>query len=179
MDGKTKGFFESNKKTPCQCEFNTDGGSFYCSRHKCDKSKHLHSLCKNSQRYFDLWEKNEGPLQDRLGMEDRVRPEQVVKRPTTDFIKVEKRTGFFDTKEEAKRETGFFDAEEYFMGDNEIPKESRGLGDTVAKFTKVTGIKKLVKKVRGGKCRCTERQAILNRLFPYGGKPKKIKGFFE
>jgi hypothetical protein len=70
------------------------------------------------------------------------------------------------------------------MGDPEIPKKSRGLGDTIAKITKATGIKKAVKTVFGAfnkDCGCSERQAKLNRMFPYEGAepPTKTKGFFE
>jgi len=49
-------------------------------------------------------------------------------------------------------------------------KKSKGLGDTVAKFTKATGIKKVVdtvSKVTKKPCNCGERQDNLNRLFPY------------
>ena len=52
-------------------------------------------------------------------------------------------------------------------------KESAGLGDTVAKFTKATGIKKIVEvfnSVTGSDCNCDERQEKLNKLFPYNGK---------
>ena len=48
--------------------------------------------------------------------------------------------------------------------------KSRGLGDTVAKFTKATGIKKVVdtvSKVTKKPCNCGKRQDNLNRLFPY------------
>ena len=47
---------------------------------------------------------------------------------------------------------------------------SRGLGDTVAKITKATGIKAVVDKVSdmtGKPCGCDERRDSLNRLFPY------------
>tara|TARA_R100001594_G_scaffold149116_1_gene206015 strand:+ start:44 stop:253 length:210 start_codon:yes stop_codon:yes gene_type:complete len=49
-------------------------------------------------------------------------------------------------------------------------KKSRGLGDTVAKITKATGIKKVVNTVAkktGKDCGCAKRQNTLNRLFPY------------
>ena len=44
--------------------------------------------------------------------------------------------------------------------------ESKGLGDTIEKFTQATGIKKLSDKIPGG-CGCKSRKATLNRLFPY------------
>jgi len=49
-------------------------------------------------------------------------------------------------------------------------KKSKGLGDTVAKITKATGIKKVVDtvaKATGKDCGCNKRQDTLNRLFPY------------
>ena len=48
--------------------------------------------------------------------------------------------------------------------------KSKGLGDTVAKITKATGIKKVVdtvSKTVKKDCGCGERQDTLNRLFPY------------
>jgi len=48
--------------------------------------------------------------------------------------------------------------------------KSKGLGDTIEKITKATGIKKVVDKVSevtGKDCGCAKRQDTLNRLFPY------------
>jgi len=48
--------------------------------------------------------------------------------------------------------------------------KSKGLGDTVEKFTKMTGIKKLVEIIEvetGGGCGCDERKDKLNEIFPY------------
>jgi hypothetical protein len=47
--------------------------------------------------------------------------------------------------------------------------ESKGLGDTIEKFTKATGIKKLADKIPGG-CGCHKRKNILNHYFPYNNK---------
>ena len=53
---------------------------------------------------------------------------------------------------------------------------SRGLGDTVAKITKATGIEKVVKTVTkavtgADECSpCKQRQDTLNRVFPYNNK---------
>jgi hypothetical protein len=47
---------------------------------------------------------------------------------------------------------------------------SRGFGDTVEKFTKATGIKRVVNtvaKATGKPCGCGERRDALNRMFPY------------
>tara|TARA_R100001463_G_scaffold83819_6_gene138381 strand:+ start:3582 stop:3782 length:201 start_codon:yes stop_codon:yes gene_type:complete len=47
---------------------------------------------------------------------------------------------------------------------------SRGLGDSIEKITKATGIKAVVdkvSKVTETPCGCKERRDTLNRLFPY------------
>ena len=49
-------------------------------------------------------------------------------------------------------------------------KKSKGLGDTIEKITKATGIKKVVDKiseVTGKDCGCEERKEVLNNFFPY------------
>ena len=48
---------------------------------------------------------------------------------------------------------------------NNIMK-SKGLGDSVEKFTKATGIKKLVDSVTND-CGCNKRKNALNKAFPY------------
>lgn len=47
--------------------------------------------------------------------------------------------------------------------------KSKGLGDSVEKLTKFTGIKSLVKKMNKGKdCgECNKRKETLNKKFPY------------
>ena len=48
--------------------------------------------------------------------------------------------------------------------------KSRGVGDTMEKFTRFTGIKKAVdavSKSTGVPCGCDERRDTLNRVFPY------------
>jgi hypothetical protein len=42
----------------------------------------------------------------------------------------------------------------------------KGLGDTIEKITKVTGIKSIVSNLHPG-CRCKERKEKLNKMFPY------------
>lgn len=52
----------------------------------------------------------------------------------------------------------------------ELNKKSKGLGDSIEKFTKATGIKRVVEKVAeatGKPCGCSERRDSLNRKFPY------------
>ena len=48
--------------------------------------------------------------------------------------------------------------------------KSKGLGDTIEKITKATGIKKVidkVNKVTGKDCGCDKRKQTLNDIFPY------------
>ena len=54
--------------------------------------------------------------------------------------------------------------------ENKEKEKSKGLGDTIAKITEATGIKKVVEtvaKATGKDCGCGKRQDTLNRLFPY------------
>ncbi len=49
-------------------------------------------------------------------------------------------------------------------------KKSRGLGDSIEKFTSATGIKSMVNKVSKAinkDCGCSERRDTLNRVFPF------------
>jgi len=45
--------------------------------------------------------------------------------------------------------------------------KSKGLGDSIEKALKATGIDKVAKKVLGEDCGCEERKQKLNKLFPY------------
>lgn len=52
----------------------------------------------------------------------------------------------------------------------ELNNKSKGLGDSIEKFTTATGIKKVVaavSKITGKPCGCSERKDTLNRVFPY------------
>ena len=51
-----------------------------------------------------------------------------------------------------------------------ILKEDKGLGDTIERVTKATGIKKVVDtvaKATGKDCGCGKRKKTLNKIFPY------------
>ena len=53
--------------------------------------------------------------------------------------------------------------------------KSRGLGDSIEKFTKATGIKTVVDSVAEGlniPCGCEGRRDALNILFPYKNKKR-------
>lgn len=59
------------------------------------------------------------------------------------------------------------------MPQQQQPNKSKGLGDTIEKFTTATGIKKVVDtvaKATGKDCGCKERRDALNRAFPYQDK---------
>tara|TARA_R100001163_G_scaffold18198_1_gene16095 strand:- start:610 stop:765 length:156 start_codon:yes stop_codon:yes gene_type:complete len=48
--------------------------------------------------------------------------------------------------------------------------KSRGLGDSIEKFTKASGIKNIVDNVSKGlniPCGCSGRRDALNKIFPY------------
>ena len=52
-------------------------------------------------------------------------------------------------------------------------EKSKGLGDTIQKITKATGIKKVVdtiSEVTQNPCNFGKRKDTLNRLFPYNNK---------
>ena len=56
--------------------------------------------------------------------------------------------------------------------------KSKGLGDSIEKITKATGVKRMVDTVSEGlniPCGCEGRQKAMNTLFPYtrGGKQYK------
>lgn len=56
---------------------------------------------------------------------------------------------------------------------NNKNNKSKGLGDTIEKFTTATGIKKVVDNIAektGKPCGCEKRRDALNKMFPYAGK---------
>ena len=57
------------------------------------------------------------------------------------------------------------------MNNNNINNRSRGLGDSIAKFAKATGINSLAQmgaRAVGKKdCGCNKRKEALNKAFPY------------
>tara|TARA_R100000781_G_C4080688_1_gene127600 strand:+ start:203 stop:571 length:369 start_codon:yes stop_codon:yes gene_type:complete len=57
-----------------------------------------------------------------------------------------------------------------------MKNKSKGLGDTIDKFTEKTGIKKIVKAIAGDDCGCEDRKRKLNQLFP---NFKNIRQFTE
>ena len=58
--------------------------------------------------------------------------------------------------------------------DGNVNVMDKGLGDTIARVTKVTGIKKVVdtiSKITNIDCGCPNRQDMINKAFPYKQKP--------
>ena len=51
--------------------------------------------------------------------------------------------------------------------DLENQNKSKGVGDTIEKFTHMTGIKKMVEFIDGEDCGCDERKKKLNKVLPY------------
>jgi hypothetical protein len=58
-------------------------------------------------------------------------------------------------------------SKEYREWKKKHAEASEGLGDTVEKITKATGIKKAVKFLAGEDCGCDERKEKLNQIFRY------------
>ena len=87
------------------------------------------------------------------------------------YIELEKE-GYYDTVD--KRSKDYREYKKWLnksisyesLKDN-VENQPKGFGDTVAKITEVTGIKKLVKLIAGDDCGCDERKEILNRKFKY------------
>jgi len=64
------------------------------------------------------------------------------------------------------------------MSDN----KSKGLGDSIEKITKATGIKKVVDtvaKATGKDCGCKKRRDSLNRAFPYNPRGSWLSERFK
>lgn len=63
------------------------------------------------------------------------------------------------------------------MEQEQIKKPDRGLGDTIARYTAMTRIDRLAQRVAvavGAKdCGCSDRQNLLNEIFPYIKNIKK------
>jgi hypothetical protein len=56
-----------------------------------------------------------------------------------------------------------------------MTQKSKGLGDSVEKVLKATGIDKVAKKVLGDDCGCEGRKEKLNKIFPY----KNVRQFTQ
>ena len=71
-----------------------------------------------------------------------------------------------DYREYKKWEAAYLE-KNYKKLKEDVVNKSKGLGDSVAKITKATGITKVVKALVGEDCGCDERKNKLNKIFKY------------
>ena len=102
-------------------------------------------------------------------------------RPDNYYLELEKQ-GYYETIDKRSKDYREYKewkaskrSEDYNKLKQNIESQSKGVGDTVAKITKATGVDKLVKFIAGEDCGCDERQVKLNKLFSY----KKINCISE
>jgi len=148
--GREKPTEDVHGETGCDCIFNEGDSQIFCPRHNIMKTPHHYNLCKNRRDYFQKWEEGNGPFQ-------------------TPGSNAQIKAGTVKTSEEIQKE----------REEEEKSQESRGLGDTIEKITKATGIKAVVDaftKTSGKDCGCEGRKEWLNNKIPYR---RKTKGFFE
>jgi hypothetical protein len=97
-------------------------------------------------------------------------------KPDKYYLELEKK-GYFDTIDKRSKDYREYKewrlaqieviSEEYAALKENIEKQPKGFGDTIAKITKATGIDKVVKFIAGDDCGCDERQALWNKEFKY------------
>ena len=102
-------------------------------------------------------------------------------RPDNYYLELEKQ-GYYETIDKRSKDYREYKewkaskrSEDYNKLKQNVETQSNGVGDTVAKITKATGVDKLVKFIAGEDCGCDERQVQLNKLFSY----KKINCISE
>jgi tyrosine-protein phosphatase YwqE len=102
-------------------------------------------------------------------------------RPDNYYLELEKQ-GYYETIDKRSKDYREYKewkaskrSEDYSKLKQNVEAQSKGVGDTVAKITKATGVDKLVKFIAGEDCGCDERQVQLNKLFTY----KKINCISE
>ena len=102
-------------------------------------------------------------------------------RPDNYYLELEKQ-GYYETIDKRSKDYREYKewkaskrSEDYSKLKQNVETQSKGVGDTVAKITKATGVDKLVKFIAGEDCGCDDRQVKLNKLFSY----KKINCISE
>jgi len=102
-------------------------------------------------------------------------------RPDNYYLELEKQ-GYYETIDKRSKDYREYKewkaskrSEDYNKLKQNVEAQSKGVGDTVAKITKATGVDKLVKFIAGEDCGCDERKIKLNKLFTY----KKINCISE
>jgi len=94
-------------------------------------------------------------------------------KPNNYYLELEKQ-GYYETIDKRSKDYREYKqwkaskrSEDYNNLKQKVENQSKGVGDTVAKITKATGVDKLVKFIAGEDCGCDERQVKLNKLFTY------------
>jgi hypothetical protein len=94
-------------------------------------------------------------------------------KPNNYYLELEKQ-GYYETIDKRSKDYREYKqwkaskrSEDYNNLKQKVESQSKGVGDTVAKITKATGVDKLVKFIAGEDCGCDERQVKLNKLFTY------------
>ena len=102
-------------------------------------------------------------------------------KPDNYYLELEKQ-GYYETIDKRSKDYREYKEwkaskinENYSKLKQNVETQSKGVGDTVAKITKATGVDKLVKFIAGEDCGCDDRQIQLNKLFSY----KKINCISE
>ena len=102
-------------------------------------------------------------------------------KPDNYYLELEKQ-GYYETIDKRSKDYREYKewnktkmSKDYEALKDNVAKQSEGVGDTVAKITKATGVDKLVKFIAGEDCGCDDRQEKLNKLFTY----KKINCISE
>lgn len=102
-------------------------------------------------------------------------------KPDNYYLELEKQ-GYYETIDKRSKDYREYKewkaskiSEDYNKLKQNVETQSKGVGDTVAKITKATGVDKLVKFIAGEDCGCDDRQVQLNKLFTY----KKINCISE
>tara|TARA_R110000764_G_scaffold125658_3_gene213126 strand:+ start:123 stop:614 length:492 start_codon:yes stop_codon:yes gene_type:complete len=111
-------------------------------------------------------------------------------KPDDYYIRLEE-NGYYETIDKRSKDYREYKEwkaikESYKALKENVEGKPKGLGDTIAKITKATGIDKVVKFIAGDDCGCDERKAIFNKEFRYRevkclkeGDYKFLIGFFE
>ena len=167
--GKNKAVFRAKEEpvedvhgeTGCECVFQKGDTKIFCPRHNITKTPHQYNLCKKRKDYFQKWEEGRGPFQT---------PGSTAQIKAGTVQTPEERQ-----KEKEEKEERIAKIEEA----QELSQESKGLGDTIEKITKATGIRSVVDaitKATGKDRGCDGRREWLNKKVPY---KRKTKGFFK
>ena len=94
-------------------------------------------------------------------------------KPDNYYLELEKK-GYYETIDKRSKDYREYKewkaskrSEDYNKLKQNVEAQSKGVGDTVAKITKATGVDKLVKFIAGEDCGCDYRKEKLNKLFTY------------